>query len=639
MSLVVVYHVWIGRVSGGVDVFFVIAGFLLVGQLTRAVVRGSVDLIALWGRSLRRLVPTTMVVLTASGLAGMLILPESRWTQTVHELVASEFFVQNWRLAADSVDYYAAHDTASIVQHLWSLSLQGQLAVALPALVVVLALAARRWGADVAWVIAAALGVLTAGSFVWSVVLTAVDQPLAYFHSGTRLWEFTLGGLLALVIDRIVLTRIERVVLGWVGVLALVTCGLVVDIGAAFPGWLALWPVLAACCVLVAGHTRHPRAVDGVLVSAPLRYLGSLSFALYLWHWPVLVLGLVLTGRSSFGLEGGLAVIALSLALAALTHHLVEQPLMRAPIGRFARRGEYRLVALTMVPVLLVVAVWSVLGTTKEQPTLVLGDPAHPGAASLVGAGDHSARDAPLVPSAMTVGQDWALSDACHATNTANARQVCPVTPGAPGGRRLLVVGDSHSEQFVPALEEGARAHGWQISSMVLGGCPFALGWVPDTAPDGCSDRNQAALAAITRLRPDGVVVAATRDVRSGRTESTPAGYVAAWRAVTALGIPVVAVRDNPRFAASPSTCALETPQRGCAVPRADLYGPAPYAGIPDLPAGVSFLDPTDSYCPGDTCPAVIGRVLVYLDDNHITASYSRTLGPTVDRELTRLLR
>lgn len=115
--LVVVYHVWLGRVSGGVDVFFLISGFLVTGQLVRATARGRLDLRALWSRTAQRLLPAAFVVLAATLAAGALFLPENRWPQTAREVIASALFLENWQLASDSTDYYAQHEQASVVQH------------------------------------------------------------------------------------------------------------------------------------------------------------------------------------------------------------------------------------------------------------------------------------------------------------------------------------------------------------------------------------------------------------------------------------------------------------------------------------------------------------------------------------------
>lgn len=185
--LVVVYHVWVGRVSGGVDVLFLITGFLITGGLYRAAARGGIDVLATWRRQFSRLLPAMTVVLTAGVVARFWLLPENRWMPTVRETVASLLFLQNWELAHNSVDYAARDNAASIVQHFWSLSIQGQFYLLAPLVVAGVAIATRRDGADLHRRLTGTLLAVGGASFAYSVYLTLVNQPLAYFHSATRL--------------------------------------------------------------------------------------------------------------------------------------------------------------------------------------------------------------------------------------------------------------------------------------------------------------------------------------------------------------------------------------------------------------------------------------------------------------------
>ena len=343
VALVVVYHVWFDRVSGGVDVFFVLTGFLLTGQLARAADRGSVPLVDRWRRTLLRLLPAAVVVLLGTVVAGVVVLPESRWVQSVQDVLAAAVLLENWQLVAASTDYTARNDAASVVQHFWSLSIQVQVMLVAPVLALAVAYSRRQ--------MATLLAAITVASLCFSIVLTAVDQPFAYFHTLTRLWEFTAGGLLALVIDRVELPARVRVVLGWAGLVGLVSCGMVLQVSTVFPGYAALWPVGCAALVLVAGPTGSRFGADRLLTSRPLARLADLSYALYLWHWPVLVLTLVATRQETLDLVTGSAVIAASLLLAAVTHRLVERPLAGpAPAVRPQRVvavGAASLVALT----------------------------------------------------------------------------------------------------------------------------------------------------------------------------------------------------------------------------------------------------------------------------------------------------
>ncbi len=645
--LVVLYHVWLGRVSGGVDVFFLLSGFLLTGQLTRALARGDIDCVAVWGRMIRRLMPAMLTVLAACVIAGVILLPENRWLQTIREITAAAIFAENWQLAADSTDYFAQHDGASLVQHFWSLSVQGQFYLVWPVLIGVLGwvgykLGPNRTGRAEASraLVGAALALLFTSSLAFSIWLTAVNQQLAYFHSFARVWEFALGGLLALVIGKLVLPVAARVALGWAGVLGLLGCGLVLQVGQMFPGYAALWPTLCAAAVLVAGRTGRASGVDRLLAAAPLQYLGNLSFSLYLWHWPVLVLFLVQSDRAEPGIAGGCAVIALSVALAALTHRFVETPVVASPAG--ARPGRDHLVAAVgVLGLLAAVGCWQLVSAHKARAyALAIGDLDHPGALVLTPGFEYwGADDPPLAPSLVSLGHDRVSLAAldCAMSPRGSGLEVCRSQTVGPPARRVALVGDSHPAQFLTALRPIAAERNWQLLFMSRGGCAFSAESDIRPGDQSCVDWNAAALDELLAQRPDFVFTAATREVRTGLGEYTPTGYVEQWRKLAAENIAVLAARDNPRFDTAPSRC-VESKGRDaaeCMTPRSALYsGRAPYADLPDVPATVRFLDFSDSYCDADVCPAVIGNVLVYMDDNHVSATYLTTMRPIVERAL-----
>jgi peptidoglycan/LPS O-acetylase OafA/YrhL len=622
VALVVVYHVWFNRVSGGVDVFFLLTGFLLTGQLLRSAERGEVAVLRRWARTLTRLLPAALVVLLGTVVAGVAVLPESRWTQSVREVLASGLLVENWQLVAASTDYAARNDTASVVQHFWSLSIQVQVMLVAPVLMVLVA----RTG-PVRRRLAGLLGAVAAASLALSVVLTAVDQPFAYFHTVTRLWEFALGGLLALVIDRIDLPRRVRAALGWTGLAGLVACGLVLQVGSVFPGYAALWPTGCAALVLVAGRTGLPHAADRLLTSRPLTALGDVSYALYLWHWPVLVLTLVATRQAQVGLLDGLLVVAVSLGLAVLTHRLVERPLT----GRTGRWSTGRTATAGLAVLLAALAAWQLLAVGRTVTDGVVGDDLHPGAVT------DDVAVAGLLPPHAAVTEDWVRIEQWDCVPLQRfPTPLCTQPVDGEPTRRVVLVGDSHVQQFAGALEPIARAAGWQLSVMAYGACPYSTASEVDPGWQDCLDWGAAAAAELADMRPDAVVTLASRDVRPGLTEQTPTGFVDRWWELDGLGIPVLAVRDNPRFDHSPADC-VEQLGRGepeCGVARADVYAAdPPYAQRPDLPPNVAFLDLAESLC-DDVCPAETGNVLVYMDDNHLTASFAASLAPVIEEQV-----
>ncbi|MFC4947366.1 acyltransferase family protein [Pseudonocardia sp. GCM10023141] len=636
-ALVVIYHVWFHRVSGGVDVFFVISGFLLTGQLVRAAERGPLGLRARWSRTLLRLLPAATVVLVATVIAGAMILPPNRWAQTVREVVASALFVENWQLAADSVDYSARSNMASVVQHFWSLSIQGQFFVLWPLLIAVVAISLRGVTAGLRSRVTLVLGGVFALSLIYSIALTAENQPLAYFHTVTRLWEFALGGLIALLADRITLPVRAAVAAGWAGVVGLVLCGLVLQVETVFPGYAALWPTGCATLVLLAGRTGSRFGVDRLLVTRPARWLGDISYPLYLWHWPVLVLYLVASDRVNAGPLSGAAVIALSVALAAATHLLVEKPLLHREIST---PHGYRLAVAGLTLVVAMAGGWQFVATQMATPVGQVGDAAHPGALAL-SSGPVAA--APVLPPPVSVYDDWVHTEGWDCTPLARVgTDSCTQPVTFVPTKRIVLVGDSHMQQFTASLLAVAQRNQWQLTTILRGACPFSTASEVDPGDQGCRDWNTAAAAEITEMHPDAVVTLASRDVRTGQTEQTPTGFVQQWQRLDALGIPVIAIRDNPRFDYSVPDCLAQHAAQpdSCGVARDAVYAAdPPYRHVPDVPDNVTFVDIADAVCGPTFCPAEIGNVLVYLDDNHLSASYAGSMGRFVGQQVLAALR
>ncbi|WP_245535369.1 acyltransferase family protein [Segniliparus rotundus] len=635
VCLVVLYHVWLGRVSGGVDVFFVLTGFFITGSLLRAARGGSVALHQVWARVVKRLFPAALFVLGAIIAAGILVLPESRWQQSIAEVMASAVYLENWRLAADSADYFAQHNEASVVQHFWSLSIQGQFYVVWPLLVVAMACAAKRLRVSLPLQVLFALTAAFVSSLLWSVRCTAADQRAAYFNSFTRVWEFAFGGLLVFVSAALTLPRWSRIVLGWAAIAALVLCGLVLRVSSQFPGYVALWPTTCAAVIVVAGRSGSRYGADRLLGSRLLRYVGDISYPLYLWHWPVLVFALILWDRQELGLLGGAAVIATSLLLSVLTHRFVERPAQSAT-GAVARVGFYRFGAVALACVLLAAQCWQLIGARKTTDLAVAArDAEHPGALALESSPEDLSSPGVPVPSMVSLSKDFAGSDKFDCAKSAQRPEldVCVLRSSEHEHPqlRLAVVGDSHVTQFVPALEPIVRERHWELTVIGKGACPFSTASETVAGDASCVRHNAEAVEEVLATRPDAVLTNGTRDARAGPAEQTPQGFVDVWNRLHEAGIRILAVRDNPRFSFSPARC-VESRGRNaptCGAPRASvLKAVPPYFTMPNVPPNVSFLDFSDYICAHDFCPPIVGNVYVYMDDNHLSGTYVSTMSP-----------
>ncbi|SFR42154.1 Peptidoglycan/LPS O-acetylase OafA/YrhL, contains acyltransferase and SGNH-hydrolase domains [Microbacterium azadirachtae] len=643
--LVVVYHVWIGRVSGGVDVFLMISAFFLTGSFVRRMDAGRPLAVGSFLLSrFRRLMPAAAVVLAAALGACWLLLPESAWPQLWKEGWASLGYVQNWVLAADGVDYYA-HDSAlaSPLQHFWSLSVQGQVFVLWPVLFLLGAMIVRWTRTSASSVMAVLFGLVFAGSLVFSVWETADQQTFAYFDTRARLWEFAAGSLLALALPHVRLPRIVRAVMGWIGLLGLIVCGMVIDVRGGFPGYLALWPIVSAALVILAGtrpRDEHPELGDfgpgRFLAARPVLALGRDAYALYLVHWPILILWLTARERPQASFLDGLAIIVLSLILARLVTMLVERPL-RLPAGERGR--PWRNVAVILGCVALVSSVlvpWQ-WGTTTQAVALqqqhrqayagAEGEPVLPTADDGI----------PIVPGANTPWDDnWTSLDEDCAGRFASSNELvqehCRQTSNAVDAERVVVViGNSHAQQMTSAVQAVAQQRGWGIVMIFRPWCSLAADHPVATEEMRCDEWQAAALEHVVAINPAAVFTVVTAAAMDSPDEQVIAGLDDLLDMFDSAGIPVVGLRDTPRSAVTNYfTCAVE--RMTCDFPVAGaLAAENPVAAYGDR---MKLVDFTPWVCPQGTCHVVIGHIAVYLDMNHVSAQFARTLGPALARQL-----
>jgi peptidoglycan/LPS O-acetylase OafA/YrhL len=256
-----------------------------------------------------------------------LILPKVLWENTTREIIAATLYFENWQLAMNAVDYLAQFAGHTVVQHFWAMSIQGQFYLIWLALFWLTWWLSRTFAADRKRVAGIAFVTLIAASLIFSIWETNTNQPFAYFDTRARVWEFALGGLAAISLQSLVLPRAVKLVLGWIGLLGILSCGLILQVSTVFPGYAALWPTSSALLILAAGGTRSRFGADSFLSLKPLVWLGNISYGIYLWHWPVLEFYREISGRYKLGLRSGLFVLGLSIFLAWLTRVFVEDPI------------------------------------------------------------------------------------------------------------------------------------------------------------------------------------------------------------------------------------------------------------------------------------------------------------------------
>lgn len=654
-TLVMVYHIFLDRVSGGVDVFFLIAGFLITGSLLRQVEKsGTIQPGAFLTRLGRRLLPNALTVLIVVMIGTHILIPITQRVATFREIFASTLYFENWALIAKATDYLASEEIQSPVQHFWAMSIQGQFyLIWLLVFGIALLFGAHR----IRKTLGVALALLFVFSFAFSVYYTSADQPVAYFHTGTRVWEFAAGGLFALISAKI--PRIPepvRVVFSWVGLLAIVFLGVTFSVGSSFPGYIALVPVTGALLVLLAGPSQSRWSATKILGSRPLTYLGGVSYGLYLWHWPILIFYKHYTGREVIGPRSGIAIMVLSLILAILSTKFIETPLRgKRPTKQKSAHSHRKRVLRPATIALLCVSAVSVsaafagknvgAGHPKFDAEALATD--YPGAMARVDAdwdaADHKRDPYPDLLS-ITESKPLHYENGCHQNQRLSDIIECEI--GAEGDEVILgtptiaVIGGSHSAHWIPTISEIAKSHGWKATSMTKSACLFSTD--PPTSQEAlpsCLAFNEKVLAHLEESPPDLVIMTSTR----GRAEDehVPDGYLERWRELKELDIEVLAIRDNPRSKTNWLDCLAKNmdDHTQCDQPRSELLSPSdPVAALESQPENVHFVDFSDIFCDEDVCSGVIGNTVVYRDAHHLTEEFATSFAPLLEEEILAAL-
>ncbi|MCK0118290.1 peptidoglycan/LPS O-acetylase OafA/YrhL [Isoptericola sp. CG 20/1183] len=656
IGLVLIYHAGVRQLPGGfvgVDVFFVISGFLITGLLIRELERtGRISLATFYARRAKRLLPATGLVLATTALLTWWTVSAVDWRAFGGDIVSAALYVVNWRLADRSVDYLAEDVGASPVQHFWSLAVEEQFYIVWPLLIVALAWWLRRRGhMRIRPVLTAGILAVIVPSLAYSVYLTTSSPATAFFVTPTRLWELGIGALVAIGTTAwLRLRRSAAIVLGWAGLAAVIASGFWFSTSTPWPGSAALVPTLGTAAMIIAGYTSGRAGVAGVLSWRPAVWVGGLSYSLYLWHWPLIVAATAYWG--DLGARRGLLVVAASFIPAYISYRLVENPVRFAPSLKSNRLSLSVGANFTAVGVLaglllvLVVPSSTGGGSDREAPgASAIGSGAEPEAGTTASLADvewyvpdpvTAVEDVPPYPPECQVDQQSPVPVRCEWGDV-------------DGDLTIGVVGDSKIMQWYSAIDEIAKDEGWRIVSYTKSACGFHDGMqVAKGEPyESCAAWNDAVFDELVELGPDLVltsqrindVMSDPDDVESRSVDAMVDAMVRRWTALTETGTPMIVLLDNPNPGMAVYECVAENPDdlTQCqfdleeGISRSGALAQVPAAKkVPDA----KTIDLRSEICPGDPCVPVIGNVLLYRQTSHLTDTYARTLTEQLRNEL-----
>ena len=674
--LVVLYHVHAGVAPGGyvgVDVFFVVSGFLITGQLVGELrTDGRISFLAFYARRARRILPAAMLTVIVTAVASALLLNPLAAKRALDDVLPAIYFGANVHFAAQGADYFNAGLSPSPIQHFWSLAVEEQFYIVWPLLLVVSSLVwlrgrrrsrRERVQRPVIGAVIVVLAVLAALSLMASIRQTATSPSWAYFSIVTRAWELAVGAVVALALPLV--ARLDRrlaIPLSWVGLGCIALAAALFSDTTSYPGDSALLPVLGTAAVICGGSALASRrfGAEALLRTPPFQRVGAWSYSWYLWHWPALVLASAVLGRSLSEIQA-VAVAVVSLVIAVMSFVLLERPIRRIQI--VIRRPAVGLGAggvLAAIAIAIVALSGSLVGplaSTAAAPARLTAQ--HKSASSSLRADLIAGARTIKVPSnlrpplsAMASALPRIIADGCELGFGRD--QIKPCISGDRGSHTTVVLfGDSHAGQWFDALNWISNRRHWRMVVMTKEGCTPAEVTFRDDPNSLCARWREKAKARIARLHPALVIVSWARwmEPLASQKAGVLTGYGGPWQDGAAAifqflrrsAKQVIFISDTPYLPQSAPDCVAGhlSDVRRCTTKRSDA------TVLPAIKAAelriakqeqINSIDPTSWFCAPRVCPVIVGNILVYHDKSHMTTEWSRFIAPVLGNAILRTM-
>ncbi|MEN3317655.1 MAG: hypothetical protein V7643_1056 [Mycobacterium sp.] len=641
VTAVVAYHAGIPFVAGGfvgVDVFFVISGFLITGLLLREHERrGSVSLKGFYARRFRRIIPPAALVIVVTSAAMWVLLPLLSIFRQAFDLLAASVEVANWRFIAQGKDYLAGGSDDSVATHFWSLSVEEQFYAVWPLLVILAALLARRLGWSVRLITGMVIALISAASFAASLHLTATDPVLSYMASQTRAWEFGVGALVAIcgpLLSGLIThlwARIAMWIVGWVGAAAVLGACIGFDHTVAYPGWAALLPTLGAGAIIVAGQIagNTTPTVGAALSTGCLRWVGKVSYSWYLWHWPAVVLFKERTHITEWPVLAGVMVAAL--VLAWLSTAMLERPLMSSPE---LKRNLMASISVGVTGAVVAVAATMGIGVLSVKKASASVSNANVPVSFEKVFGSHAgATSGPVTPNPFQAYEDRPPRDDCLVEQTED-RTPDTCVYGPADGVPAVLFGDSHAEQWLPLAQTIGQDNNWRLYQFTKAACPAPQLQPRDGRTDqfvrpNCLNWRADALRRIAQIKPKYIIVTSL-SIYVPEYQELKVAWDQTLAQLRATGAQLLYIRDTPypnRHVPECISGALDNWAK-CDFDLNNMNRIEPI--VTDQLRGenmdIPIFDFTSYLCDGTRCHGVRNGILLYRDNSHLTATAAKVL-------------
>lgn len=609
--LVAVFHIFQWGVSGGVDVFLTVSGFFLWSTAVK-LVNHEASYFEHYKKFLKRTAPQSVLVVFAVLITAFVFLSPVEYRAILKDATFSVTFIQNYWLAISGQDYLAREEGLSLFQHYWAVSTIAQVYCLFPVLAFAAVIFATLLKRNRLKTLTAVIAATSALSLAWSLFFSSQNPDVAYFDTLSRIWQFGAGALVASLLaqrKRPFLDPTFGNVLSWVGLVSILTCGIL--LGRSFPGVASLWPTTGALLILLCSRdTTDPKNAGAILSQKWAASLGSISFGIYLWHWPIYAIYFRYQPEQT--LISAICIIAAAAVLALLSGRLIA---WLDEAHKKSRLGSFGLSATAFVAMCLIG------GTCFFLDRAIVGQ--HPVIARL----SHPFTGVPL--SFTSIRQDLPVSYGigCHQLQTNSSVAACSFGDTS-SDTTVFLIGGSHSAQWLPAFREITQDQGFHLVSLTKSACRFFDSTEPSMADylsESCREWNLNVMQYIIENTPDMVVTLATT-----RGDESPVGFRQAIEAVAEMGVTVVALRDTPSMQVDIPICLSQfwpftTPD--CRVPRSEVLDDMKYSTtVSALPETVISVDINDEICPSTFCDVMRGDIVMWRDYHHLTATYARTL-------------